>query len=125
MNPTDLDHDARRELEQRALRNVSWLAAKLGYQDALDRRQERTLIMVMGVALVVIVALMVVSAMSKGSAEEGDLVRKRCEVDMRVQATDSVRAQVLAEHPEMSTIERQGIFEDRIHAIAASKCGNR
>ena len=32
------DDDAQRELEQRALRNVSWLAQKLGYRDTLDSR---------------------------------------------------------------------------------------
>ena len=123
MNPADLDHDGRRELERHALRNVSWLAAKLGYQDALDRRQERVLVLVTGAALIVIVAAMIVSAKIKAVADEDDLVRKRCEVDVRVQSTDSVRSQVKAEFPGLASVEHQRIFEERIHAIAASKCG--
>jgi len=122
MNPAGLDHDTQRELEQRALRNVSWLAAKLGYQDALDRRQERWLMVAIAGVLVVIVAALALSAMRRSSADADDLARKRCEVDARVEAIPAVRQQVAAEYASLPSGDRDRIFEERLHTLAATKC---
>ena len=121
MNP-GLDHDSRRELEPHALRNVSWLAAKLGYQDSLDKRRERTLMIAMGAAVAVIVAGFAVGAAISAREDEQDLARHRCEVDARVERTPAVLAQVQREHPDWTRAQLAELFEQRIRAVAANAC---
>lgn len=122
MSQAGLDHDSRRELERHALRNVSWLARKLGYQDALDRRQERALVIALGAILVVVIAALVLSAMRKGGADRDALELQRCLVAARVQVMDDVRAKVVREHPELGPAQRQQAIEDAISRATAAMC---
>jgi hypothetical protein len=109
VSPADFDHEAQRELEQRALRNVSWLARKLGYQDALDRRQEKWLMIGMGVALVAIVATLGVSAMRASSADEAELARNRCMVATQVELMPGMLEKVRERRPELTPARQQEI----------------
>lgn len=52
--PTD---DARRELEQRALRNVRGLVDKVETQDMADKRSERRMIARFAIGVVVVIAV--------------------------------------------------------------------
>ncbi len=122
MSHTDLDHDGQRELEQRALRNVRWLAAKLGYQDALDKRRERILMAAMGLGLVVIVAVLYMGAMIRSSADEDDLVRRRCEVDVRARVTMDMRRDFRKQHPEMTPRQLDDLVESSAKTVALSEC---
>lgn len=118
----NIDHDSRRELERRALRNVSWLAQRLGYRDDLDRRQEKVLLVAMGVGVAVaIVALGLSAALQDTSAQ--DLERHRCEVEMRVQSSQALRIQVMNEHPQMPVADRDRIFEEKMRAMMAPCAG--
>ena len=118
----NIDHDSRRDLERHALRNVSWLAEKLGYRDALDRRQEKVLILAMAVGVAIaIVALGLSATMQDTSAQ--DLERHRCEVEMRVQSSRALRIQVMNEHPKMAVADRDRIFEEKMHAMMAPCSG--
>jgi hypothetical protein len=118
MNQAGYDHEAQRELEQRALRNVSWLARKLGYQDALDRRQEKVLMIGMGVALVAIVAGLMVSASWKSSDDEASLVWQRCSVAARVKHVDDIR-RIAAKDPTLTKDQ----LEKLVQALIYNECG--
>jgi hypothetical protein len=104
---TDLDHDGRRELEQHALRNVSELAEKLGARDTLDRRKERWFLVGAGVAIVVVAAVLGMSAMRHSGADEEALRMNRCLVDARAKVAGEARAQVEREHPELTPAKRE------------------
>jgi hypothetical protein len=93
MNPSDLDHDSRRELERHALRNVSWLAAKLGYQEALDRRQERWLMIAMGGRGVIVIVALIARARCARSSARRATSRASVARSMRVSRRRAGRAQ--------------------------------
>ncbi len=118
----DIDHDSQRELEQRALRNVRWLAEKLGYQDAIDRRAERGIVIGLGTGLVAIVVVLVLLAMNKGNAEEDKLALQRCETAARADAIAEVRQQLAREHPEMDQSQRDTMIDGKRVAAATAQC---
>lgn len=94
--------DAQRELERHALGRVQWLAAKLGYADALDAATEKWAIRGMvGVVAVVIVALGA-STLFKESDEEKRLAVQRCRVAVHVEVYDGLVADMAKRHPEWS-----------------------
>ena len=117
----DVDHDTQRELEQRALRNVSWLAQKLGYADVIDARREKMMIAGIGIAVVVVIAILVAVAMLRDTSGS-DLERHRCEVDVRATMTNEVRAKVYKDNPDMSDRKREDMVDKTVHDMAASKC---
>jgi hypothetical protein len=121
VNP-DLDHDAHRELEQRALHNASWLARKLGYQDAMDRKQERVLLVVLGTATLVIVALLFLKSVFMARADDEAVLQKRCEVDVRVQEIDKVRLEVAKDHAGFAQSERNAAVERKLHDLMHTRC---
>jgi hypothetical protein len=125
VNPTGLDHDGQRELEQRAMRNVSWLAEKLGYRDALDRRQERWLVGAMLAILAVAIGFFAMSGAKKESSDRGDLELHRCQVEVRVQETDRLRADVMKDHPGVVVPERDRMVEEKLHGLMDTRCATR
>ena len=122
MSYIDLDHDSQRELEQRALRNVSGLVEKLGAQDALDQRSEKTLVVYIAVVAVVAILGLGISVMLQQAQSEAALARQRCEVDVRVRETPAVRNQILGAFPRMTAAGQAEIFERTIRGIAAGRC---
>ena len=122
MSPVPLDDEVQRELERRALRNVSWLAAKLGYGDAIDRRTERWIVAALGVFVVAAIAWVVASMTAKAREDEERLQRQRCEVDFRVKNFDRIRYQLMQEHPELTPVQRGQMMEERIHSDAVAGC---
>ncbi|MFZ3323410.1 MAG: hypothetical protein WA190_13635 [Usitatibacter sp.] len=123
MNPADLDHDGRRELERHALRNVSWLAAKLGYQDALEKRTERKLVIGMGVFTAIALAVLVTGILT-AQTPAGEMARRRCEVQVRVDKTVDMRARVFRDHPEMNSVQREQFVEKTISTLAMHRCSS-
>jgi hypothetical protein len=123
VNPTDLDHDAQRELEQRALRNVSWLAEKLGYRDAIDRKTEKRLIIGMA-AFTTIALVLLVTGILTAETPADEMARRRCEVQVRVDKTVDMRARVVRDHPEMSSLQREQFVEKTISTLAMHRCSS-
>lgn len=122
MNDVSAEDDAQRGLERRALRNASWLAEKLGYRDGLDRRREKTLLLLvagMAVALVTVVGLSIAISASR---DADNLRVQRCLVQFRVDNVERVRRELARERPELPPVQRGSLVESRIGAQAKSKC---
>lgn len=127
MDPVRVDDDSQRALEQHALRNVSWLAAKLGYRDAIDVRSEKIAIRVLGGAVLFLVVAMGVSAYVK-SPPAGAEERMRCELEVRVAAVWQLKKDLRASHPDMSDYDLSLQAEQRyrdMKPVAVAECAGK
>ena len=116
------EDDAQRALERRALGNAARLAEKLGYGDALDKRREKAmLLLVIGGALALVAAL-VAAAMFRSSHDADDLVRQRCMVQFRVDNIERLRSSLMQEHPELTPVQRSQLVEERLGPAAMAQC---
>ncbi|HEY2627612.1 MAG TPA: hypothetical protein VGI57_00720 [Usitatibacter sp.] len=121
MNPAGHDYEAQRELERHALRNVSWLAEKLGYRDALDKRTEK--MVVIGIAGFAFVALgFLVTGILTAETPADEMAHRRCEVQVRADETKDVREKVFREHPEMNAVQRGDFAERILKTLMMARC---
>jgi len=125
VSPVPYDDGAQRELERHALRNAGWLAAKLGYGDAIDRRTERWIVAAIAFCVVAATAWVVMSVRAGADEDEARLQRQRCEVDFRVKNFDRVRYRIMQEHPEMTPVQRGQMMEEKIQSEAVASCAAR
>ena len=121
MNPAGQDYEAQRELEQHALRNVSWLAERLGYRDALDKRIDRRLAIGM-VAVATIVFIVLVTGILTSETPADEMAMRRCKVQVRADETRDMRARIFREHPEMTAAEREEALEMTMRILADERC---
>jgi hypothetical protein len=113
--------DAQRELEQHALRNVSWLAEKLGYRDTIDKRVEKKVAVAVGIFTVVALAVLAFATMNAQTPAE-EMARRRCEVQVRADQTMPLRESVFKEHPEMTGAQRDNLVEASVKDLAHLQC---
>ncbi len=127
MDPVRIDDDSQRALERHALRNVGWLAAKLGYRDALDVRSEKIAIRVLvGTALLLVAAMGVGAYMNSPPA--GAEERMRCELEIRVAAVWQLKKDLGASHPHMSDHDLSLLAEQRyrdMKPVAVAECAGK
>jgi hypothetical protein len=125
MDPVHVDDDSQRALERHALRNVSWLAAKLGNRDAIDVRSEKIAIRVLGGVALLLVVAMGVSAYVRSPPADAE-ERMRCELEVRVAAVWQLKKDLKASHPEMSdydlSLQADRRYRD-MKPAAVAECG--
>jgi hypothetical protein len=122
-----VDDDARRTLEQHALRNVQSLAERLGYKDLLNRRQEKMLVIGIVVFTVALIAYFVARVMASEPAADVE-ARKRCELDVQVKEGWRLKDQLLAEYPGMDAVEVGRRVNERyaeMKAVAEKACAKK
>ena len=114
--------DAQADLERHALTRVQWLAAKLGYADALDAAKEKQAIRWMaGIVGVAIVAL-AASALLGESDEEKQLAVQRCRVAVHVEVYDGALADIGKQHPEFSAGQREKAARAWVGDVQRLRC---
>ena len=112
MKQIPASNEAQRDLERRALGNVSRLAEKLGYRDFLDRRTEKTFVAVAGIAVGALVAVLAVSAIVSSKEDEVRLALQRCQVASYVE--------VLPEMERLVNSRRNDLTPEKRAAVARS-----
>jgi hypothetical protein len=94
-------HDAQRNLEQHALRNVGSLAERLTNADALDRKQDKALLVGIGVAVAAVV-IYIGTRMVLSPEDPTKIERHRCELDKAVHIVDRLRAELKQANPSLT-----------------------
>jgi hypothetical protein len=116
--------DAQRNLEQHALRNVSSLAQRLGYADALDRKQDKAVVVGIGVAVAAVV-IYIGTRMVLSPEDPRKIERQRCEIDKAVHIVDRLRAELKQASPNLTQqdLERRvRITHSDVKAEAKALC---
>ena len=117
------EYEAQRVLEQHALRNVRWLAEKLGYRDSLDKKIEKRLVVGMIVFTVAALALLVTGIVTAQTPVD-EMAQRRCEVQVRADETTGMRARIFRDHPEMNSVQRDQFVEKTIRELAGHRCSS-
>jgi hypothetical protein len=115
------DYEAQRVLEQHALRNVSWLAEKLGYRDSIDRKVERRLAVGM-IAFTVVTLAVLVTGILTSETPADEMAMRRCKVQVRAEETMDMRARIFREHPEMTSAQREAALQKSMGTFADERC---
>ena len=122
MSRASSEDDTQRDLERRALQNVSWLAAKLGYRDVLDRRTEKMLAIGIGAALVLLIAGIIVSGVFNAKDEERQLALRRCLMAAYVDVLPEMESLANARRPELTPAGRAEIARTYASDEAKYRC---
>ena len=123
VDPTHSD-DAQRTLEQHALRNVRSLAERLGYADAMDRRQDKAVVIGIGVVVAAVV-IYLGARMAMAPVDPNQLARHRCEVEKSIHLVDRKRALLKQGNPgitEQELVTRATVTDGDVKAEAARLC---
>ena len=126
MDPAELEDDVRGKLQRRALGNVRMLFEKLDYKDTLDRRTERVFMMVTGVAVLLAIAAMAISAVVR-SPDPGAQERARCVQEARIAAVWQLKKELREQYPEMGPAEidkRVEVHFRDMKSVAALECAS-
>ena len=116
------DDDAQRTLEQHALRNVRTLVDKLGYEDAVDRRKEKKIVIGLCIFAAVVAGGLVAgyTAWKSGNKEVS-----RCEVDAAADVVYEWRREAKARDPSVTAEQLEktiSVVHANVKAEAAKRC---